>query len=703
MDPQYFHVQFVIILISITIGYVVWTYNSKSHLNRLLTLIIICVLINDISLLLQLKADRDRYTYWIIVLGSIGISFFTPLFYTLSLYYPTRRSFDRKHLTAIYVLAFVFCALIVSFFPEHLITDKLPFPATIRRIAEVKLPLPFLLLFFFLTSYSVLLLVLTLRNFLASLSGEIIPYEKNSVRLLIAVGSPLAYLLTIVDVVNYFFNIPFPWIGFFLGFFTLFIVVLVLRFHLVDMKRLLNGILFYPAIIAILVFIYISVLLRNQESIARMLDLPVNIALLLEVFIIYLAVTTMRRFFDFSFLTTLRLPIVSSFRTRSNSLAPLEFLSYAQTVQDLHARVREVFRTYHKLDGAHLLLREKGMRRFSSSGMSGRDGTVRIEITRELLVVLHKLDRGITLEELLIHINTREDIRALHWMGMNLILPIIRGDDIMALILLPKRSVFERWSYDEIRSLNYLRFALPALIDRCDMYEKEKEIEKHEFRMEQMMVMGQLASGLAHEIRNPLSIISTSVETILKGRIPEQDRQKMLRYIQEETDRINILAEKLLSINSQPKPQFEEVELAAVFSKLQTFVSYKLREKSIAFEVKKNAPLRIYSDPDILFQIFLNLSLNSIEALTAEGSIRIDYGYEGDAVFVYHRDDGPGIPREYRDSVFEPFFTTKREGSGLGLTVSRKLVEQLHGSLELVPSRKGTVFKITLRRLQGTS
>jgi len=694
MSINYFHIQFIIILISITIGYIVWTYNSKSYLNKLLTLIIICVLLSDISLLLQLKPDRDKFLYWIIVLGSIGVSFFTPLFYTLSLYYPMKRRFNFRHLVAIYVLSLVFSILIVLFFPEQRIIDKLPFPSSIRNISQVSLPLPFLLLYFFLTSFSLLLLFFATRNFLSSFSGEIIPYEKNTIWLLVTVGAPLAYLLSLIDLVNYFFNIPFPWIGFFLGFFTLFIVVLILRFHLVDVKRLLNGVLFYPALIAILVFIYISVLLHNQDAISRMLNLPVNVTLILEVFIIYLTVSTLKRFLDIPFIKR-RFPNVSSFS--AGNIEPLEYLSYALTIGDLYNRLKEVFRVYRKIEKVFLLIREKDKLTFTNVDP---ERPFILNATGELLEVLLKIDRGITLEELLVYLNRREDIKTLHGIGINLILPIMRGDEIVALILLPRRSIIERWNYDEICSLNYLKLIMPALIDRCTMYEYEKEIEKNEFRMEQMLVMGQMASGFAHEIRNPLSIISTSVETILRDQIVKSDRVKMLRYIQEETNRINILAEKLLSINFQQKPDLQEIDLHSILLKLKSFLSYKLKDKNIEFRINRKSPCRIYSDPNILFQIFLNLSLNSIEAMHTEGSITIDYQCDDDVLAIYHADSGPGIPAEIKDKIFEPFFTMKKEGSGLGLTVSRKLAEQLYGSIEFVQSNKGACFKTTLHLMK---
>ncbi len=690
MELNYFHIQIIIFLVSLTLGYVVWTYNSKSYLNRILTLIIICILLIDISLLFYLKIEGRRFLLATIILGSVGISFFTPLFYTLSLYYPVKKKLIRKHLILVYGISLVLSMLIVASFPKDYIIDKALFTTTLHSFSLKDLPLAFAMLYFLLTSFSIGLLLLSAKNFLSSFRGKIIPYEKNTVRMLTAIGVPLAYLLSIVNVINFFFNIPFPWIGFFLATFTLFIVILIFRFHIVDLKRLINGILFYPSLIAILVFIYISLILRNQNRIAQILALPESIALILEVFIIYLAVSTLRRLFDISFIKK-RFRNVSAFK--ASDIEPLEYLSYALTVKDLYKRLREVFRAYSKTENMMMLILDKENQNYINVD---RQYSFEIRASSELVKILLEINRGVTLEELLIHMNDRDDIKLLHGFNVNLILPITRGDKIVALILLPKRGIIQRWSYEDIGSLNYLKVIIPPLIDRCNMYENEKEIEKHQYRMEQFVVMGQMASGLAHEIRNPLSIISTSVETIMKNQIKERDKIRMLRYIQDETDRINLLANKLLSINVQKKPELESVNLTSIFHKLSSFLKYKLKDRGISFSVKNGDTLYFYSDSNLLFQIFLNLALNSIEAINRGGRIDVDYKRDHDSVTIVMKDDGPGIPSRIREKIYEPFYTTKKNGSGLGLTVTKNLVENLYGNIKLIPTKSGACFEILL-------
>jgi len=694
MDFNYSHIQIIIILITLVVGYVVWTYNTQSYLNKILTFIIICIVLIDISLLFHLKIEGRRFLGITIVLGSLGISFFTPLVYTLSLYYPIKKQFKRSTLYTIYGITVLLSVLIIISFPRNYILEKLPFPTELRHISFKNLPLVFILLYFLLTSFSMFLIFLSTKNFLSSFKEDIIPYEKNTLRFLIMVGIPLASILSVVSVINYFFTIPFPWMGFFVGIFSPFIVILIFRFHLIDLKRFIYGIIFFPALIAILVFVYISLILKNQSLVSQIMGLPESVTLILEVYLIYLIVSTLRRFRDIPLFKRKFLNILI---WRSSDIEPLEFLSYAVNIKDLYGRLKEVFRISRKIDRVWMLLYNdelglfENVEGYKEPSLSG---------SSEIVKALEKLNRGVTLEELLIYINDREDIQYLHSHGINLILPIKREEKVSALIMLPRLGVMENWSYDDIRNLNYLRIIMPSLISRCIMYENEKKIEQHQARMEQLNVMGQMASGLAHEIRNPLSIIATSVETVLQNEIDEQNKIKMLQYIQEEASRINILVDKLLSVNFDIKPQFGHVDLLSIFYKIKSFLQYKLKDSGISYIVENSQKCIIYTDGNMLFQVLLNLALNSIEALKGGGTIKVNCKHKVGKVDIYFADNGPGIPTRIKDRVFEPFFTTKPKGSGLGLTVTKKLVEKLYGGVELMPSREGCLFRITLPKLK---
>jgi len=690
MTLNYIHVQTIIILLNLTLGYIVWTYNSKSNLNRILTLIILCILLIDVSLLFNLKTGEQRYLKATIVLGSLGLSFFPPLLYTLSLFYPIEKSFRKYYLFSLYSVSLLFSILITFTFPKAYIGEKIVIPSDIQNISLKNLPFAFVSLYFLLSSYSVVLLVLTTKNLARSFREDIISYEKLTVKLLIVIGLPLAYLLSLVSVINYFFYIPFPWIGILLAVFTFFLVLLIFRFHLVDVKRLVNGIIFFPALIAILVFIYIFFILKNQQKIANAFILPVSVTLVIEVFVIYMMVSTFRRLLDIPFLRR-SFARVSGLRTVDTET--LAYLSYARTLKGLSRRLKTVFRRYNKSEDVHLFLLDNDRSEYRCVEDSGMPV---VKKSSDVIKVVKRIDRGITLEELLFFMNKRREIRLFHEAGVDLIIPVNRGDDVIALILLPKKGIFQRWSCEDIASLDYIRVMLPSLIDRCVMYESEREIEKHQYRMEQLMVMGQMSSGLAHEIRNPLSIISTSVETMMREDINEEDKKKMLRYIQEEADRINVLATRMLSIDFQKKPELERIDIVVFFHKLKDFLRFKLKESSISFEIVNERPYFVVSESTILFQILLNLVLNSIEAVGEGGAIQLDYTYDESSVSIIISDNGPGIPPHARDKIFDPLFTTKKQGTGLGLAVTKKLIENLFGSITLLPSKEGARFKCTI-------
>jgi signal transduction histidine kinase len=686
MGITYSHIEIITILFNLILGYAVWTYNSKSRLNRILTFLIICILLIDIGHLLSLETYGMKYSRMSVTLGSLGISFFFPLLYTLSLYYPIKKDFRRRLPYLLYgVTSVLASSVILSIRLFETSPAGRDLPGTSNAVLIV-----FIMFYFLLTCFSLALLFFTTRNFLQSLKKDIIPYEKRTVRLLIAVGLPLSYALSVVVWMDFFFAIPFPLVSLLLALFTAFTVALIFRFHVVDLKRFVNRVFFFPSITAILVFFYSSTILSNQSKIARHLSLPLNITLILEVIIIYMAVMTLRRLMNIPFIKT---KFSNIFRFRSLHIEPFEHLSFAVSIEDLLKRLKTAFREYDKIENLMLLLFEKSSRSFVSVDS---DHPFALSGDSPLIDVIEKLNRGMTLEELITFVNDRDDIQLLYSHGIDLLLPIRRDSEINALLLLPDRGIFRRWSYEDISSLNYLRVIIPSLVDRCIMYETEKALEKHEHRMEQLNVMGHMASELAHEIRNPLSIISTSVETILRNRTREKDKKKMLQFIQEEAQRINVLADKLLSISFPKKPEFERVNITAIFERLKDFLQYKLKDRNITLSIRAADPFYLRSDSNVLFQILLNVVMNSIEAMDDGGEIGISCGRENSSVSILLSDNGPGIAREIRNKIFEPYFTTKRNGSGLGLAVSRKLAENLLGTIELIPTDSGTSFKVTL-------
>ncbi|MHB8772464.1 MAG: ATP-binding protein [Syntrophales bacterium] len=225
-------------------------------------------------------------------------------------------------------------------------------------------------------------------------------------------------------------------------------------------------------------------------------------------------------------------------------------------------------------------------------------------------------------------------------------------------------------------------------------------------RTEQLRVCGEMAAGLAHEIRNPLAGMKVSIEVLLSElSLDERDRD-VLRKIIEQIRNIELLMKNLLNYARPVAAQPVLFNVNKILDKTVYFIEKHPSfnsgnpHKRILKELDDNLP-EIVGDPQQLQQVFLNLLLNAADAIPEGGKItvRTRSAREGKAVAVELHDTGKGIPAEVAGKIFQPFFTTKGKGkgSGLGLAVSRRIVEEHGGSIQFANnSDAGVTFTIIL-------
>lgn len=241
----------------------------------------------------------------------------------------------------------------------------------------------------------------------------------------------------------------------------------------------------------------------------------------------------------------------------------------------------------------------------------------------------------------------------------------------------------------------------------------EEELENHarQIRLfeeklrhaEKLMIIGMLAAELAHEVATPLSIISGHVE-LLSSREQSNDRiRKDLNAINNQIERITKIIRQRLDLARRKQGTLSPVNLHQLISDLLAFLHLQLEKSHIKVDVSVGEDLRIQGDEDQLQQVFINLFMNSIQAMESEGSLTVESSIQtrNGAQFVEMqiRDSGKGISPEDIEKIFDPFFSTKKEkgGTGLGLSVVREIIQR-HGGDILVESRleHGTTFKIYL-------
>jgi len=256
---------------------------------------------------------------------------------------------------------------------------------------------------------------------------------------------------------------------------------------------------------------------------------------------------------------------------------------------------------------------------------------------------------------------------------------------------------------------------------------REIEIrQRHLIQSEKLASLGTLMAGIAHEINNPLSNISTSCQILLEeiGQADEHYVKELLAQIEEQTDRARNIVRSLLDFSREKEFRKDSVPLRNLLDETIRFIkSHIPAGVSVRLEVPED--IVIYADKQRMQQAFLNLIKNAAEAITGEGAIMIsarrhtptddnrvsdgrsfayatDHGRcidSGSTVDITVRDTGPGIPPEILPKIFDPFFTTKDvgKGSGLGLSIVHEIIEE-HGGCIAVDSTvgKGTTFLIRL-------
>jgi signal transduction histidine kinase len=241
--------------------------------------------------------------------------------------------------------------------------------------------------------------------------------------------------------------------------------------------------------------------------------------------------------------------------------------------------------------------------------------------------------------------------------------------------------------------------------------EGKLELERNLRQSEKLATIGQLASGLAHEIGTPLNIISGRAELMKRRLDDKQGLEKNLDVILHQTDRITKIIQQLLGFVRKKKPEQRPLDLGPLLETTLDFLDQQIqRQKIRVVKELKDQLSPVTGDPDQLQQVFLNLILNAIQSMPKGGELRLiatdrliskEGLEESERPYVEIRveDTGIGMEREVVENIFNPFFTTKEKerGTGLGLTVSQGIIQDHEGWVEVESIvGKGSVFKVYL-------
>jgi signal transduction histidine kinase len=265
-------------------------------------------------------------------------------------------------------------------------------------------------------------------------------------------------------------------------------------------------------------------------------------------------------------------------------------------------------------------------------------------------------------------------------------------------------------------TLRAVRFGRPAWVvvsieDLSQVRRMQQELRRHE----RLATLGQLAAGVAHEIRNPLAGIGTSAQVLLKRFEPRDDRSRFVQVILDEVARLDRIVTSLLQYARPRTPELRAASLASCVERVLELSADAIQQARVRIEVEVAQRLpTLYIDSDLVTQVLLNVTLNALQAMPDGGVLRYEVRQvrrrppprgpgrrEGDrrasrpagsGWIEYQQvrviDTGTGIPRGVLEKMFDPFFTTKPHGTGLGLSISQTILQE-HGGSIAVDSREG--------------
>jgi len=237
-----------------------------------------------------------------------------------------------------------------------------------------------------------------------------------------------------------------------------------------------------------------------------------------------------------------------------------------------------------------------------------------------------------------------------------------------------------------------------AINNMADNLKEKKRLEEEIMRSERLVALGRLVTGVAHELRNPLAIVKATVQ-VMEGEFKTvQELKEYTKVICNQVDRGNLVIKELLDFGRPSKPIVSPTELNCLLESVLTFTYPMLRQNKIVLEKRFELNLLLVNiDMDRMKQVFVNLILNSIQAMQGGGKLIIKSFVKEEAIEVDFIDTGTGIAANDLSRVFDPFYTTRDDGAGLGLSICYQIIHMHKGKIWVSEtSPKGTTMAVSI-------
>ncbi|GJQ60088.1 MAG: hypothetical protein D8M57_15930 [Candidatus Scalindua sp. AMX11] len=282
--------------------------------------------------------------------------------------------------------------------------------------------------------------------------------------------------------------------------------------------------------------------------------------------------------------------------------------------------------------------------------------------------------------------------------------PIFKDRKLVGLLSLGKSRRGFRLPADNLEQLMIIANQISNAMAKAELIEEKLQLERKMYENEKLSSLGRLSTSVAHEVKNPLSSIKAIVQVLREDLKSDTKKQESLSIIVEEIDRLAKVVYQLLEF---AKPQVDSktnVKIHEVINKVLVVVRHEATMKNIEIRLKisENLPT-VTADEGSLKEAFFNIIYNAIQAMSTGGRLTISarFVYKSDSIEILFKDTGPGIREEIVDKIFEPFYTTKQTGTGLGLTIVKKKLEEIGGVVYVDKGSTSTKFIMKIPSSEG--
>jgi nitrogen-specific signal transduction histidine kinase len=226
-----------------------------------------------------------------------------------------------------------------------------------------------------------------------------------------------------------------------------------------------------------------------------------------------------------------------------------------------------------------------------------------------------------------------------------------------------------------------------------------KRMEEAVRRNDRLRALGQLSAGVAHEIRNPLAGIATTAELLGAKLAGDEDKERYIRAMLDEIQRLDSIVKHLLAFARPPKPQVAPCRVADVVARVSALAADTAAARSVVVDASQADDVVCLADASQVTQVLLNLVLNAVQACAPNDRVTIHARREDAWATIEVSDTGSGVAEDVRDTLFDPFVTTKTQGTGLGLAISKQIIDDHRGTIACEFLEKGTRFIVRLPAL----